>query len=981
MTLRKKIPLAVCVSLLLSANAALAAPPGTLDPNFSGDGVALADFNPLDASALAVLQQSDGKIVSAGYSAPVGSSDSTLVLARYNTSGALDTSFSGDGVMQVNMADGILASAVAQLSNGKLVTVGWVREVGSSDAMAIVRTNSNGSLDTSFSSDGVAVITAGNASVRGYAMAARADNSVLAAGCTNLGGATSDDFLLANINSVGVLDLNFGDGGSTITDIGGGTDCAYGTIKQKDGRIVLLGEADILRNGVASRDFGVVRYQSSGALDKSFSGDAKASTEFRTNDDAVARAGMQQKDGRLVMVGSSAPLTGGGNRDFAVARFLADGSLDSSFGGDGRVLTDIDGGIDVATGVIQQWDGKLLVAGTSDGDGVLVRYNSNGTLDTSFGVGGILITSLSGGLIVNGMVLQGDGQVVVAGHGFSSGREIMATLRYLFDDDDNDGIVDSADNCQFVANADQENHDTDEFGDACDDDDDNDGVLDVNDAFPLDPTESVDTDGDGTGNNADPDDDNDGVLDGVDPFPLDPFLLARAIGAKGDRAGYSVAMVGDVNSDGFADILVGIPKADVVLPPQTKKSLDVGSAVLLSGQDFETPLKIFSGAAKGDEFGSAVVALGDVNGDSVPDFAIGAPKTDEVDLLTGKIVKKDRGSVTIYSGADFSEIFPSLHGEAAGDSFGAVIAAAGDIVASDSRADFIIGAPKADGVDAVTLKPIKDAGAAYLYSGSDGLQQHKFMDAITAVKSNYFGSSLAVGADLNHDGVADIAIGAYRHDPLDPITLKPKKDAGSVFVYNSAAPYALIKQLDGEKAGDQFGYALAAVNEGADAFRDLLVGSPRADITVSGKKLKDAGRVQLFAADSGAALYSAQAVAPQAGALFGAAVAVAGDVDATGSESFVIGAPKTDTVVNGKKLKDAGQVLVRKTAAAGSAVFVVDGKIAGAQAGFAVAGGEDFNNDANDDVLIGSPFALFNKLSKAGIAEVISGKEASAVGP
>jgi uncharacterized delta-60 repeat protein len=452
MNLHKKLSVAVCMTVLLTTNNTLAAPPGTLDPNFSGNGVALADFNPLDASALAVLQQTDGKIVSAGYSAPVGSPDSTLVLARYNTNGALDTSFSGDGVMQVNMADGILAAAVNQLSSGKLVTVGWVREMGSSDAMAIVRTNSNGTLDTSFSSDGVAVITAGNASVRGYAMTARADGSVLAAGCTDLGGATSDDFLLANVNSVGVLDLNFGDGGSTITDIGGGTDCAYGTIKQKDGRIVLLGEADILRNGVASQRFwcGALSKQWR-ALDKSFSGDAKASTEFRANDNAVARAGMQQKDGRLVVVGSSAPSTGGGNRDFAVARFLANGSLDNSFGGDGRVLTDIDGGVDVATGVIQQWDGKLLVAGTSDGDGVLVRYNSNGTLDTSFGVGGILITSLSGGLVVNGMALQGDGQVVVAGHSFSAGREIMATLRYLFDDDDNDTILDVSDNCQFMS--------------------------------------------------------------------------------------------------------------------------------------------------------------------------------------------------------------------------------------------------------------------------------------------------------------------------------------------------------------------------------------------------------------------------------------------------------------------------------------------------------------------------------------------------
>ena len=971
----REVRMWLCASVMLAAsNMVAASPAGTLDAGFNGDGVALAGFNPWDASALAVLQQPDGKIVSAGYAAPSGSENKKMVVVRYNSNGTLDTSFNGIGVLSVNMSDGIRAAAVAQQTDGKLLTAGWVRQVGSNDVLAVARVKTNGTLDSSFGSGGVAMADAGSASARAYAVAAHSGGSVLAAGCTNKGGAARDDFMLVSFNSSGVLDNNFGSGGGTLTDIGGGTDCAYGIIKQKDGKLVLFGESSIVRDNIASRDFGVVRYNSNGTLDKSFSGDGKTNTEFRTNDDAVARAGIQQKDGKLVIVGSSAPLSGG-NRDFAIARYLANGSLDGSFGSGGKVRTDIAGTNDVATGVIQQWDGKLLVAGnSSNGDGVLVRYNTNGTLDSSFGAGGILITSLSGGLVINGLALQGDGQVVAAGFSFASGNYVMATLRYLFDDDDNDGILDTADNCQFVANADQANHDNDAMGDACDDDDDNDGVLDVNDAFPFDPTEWEDTDGDGIGNNADPDDDNDGVLDEDDPFPLDPFLLSRTIGAKGDMAGYSVAMVGDVNGDGYADILVGVPKADVVLPSQTKKSLDVGVAILLSGQDFVTPLHVFSGAAKGDEFGTTVTALGDVNNDGVPDFAIGAPKADEVDVLTGKMVKKDRGSITVYSGATFAEIFPPLNGDAAGDMFGSAIAAAGDVVGGDGHADFIVGAPKVDGVDPITLKPMKDAGAAYLYSGIDGTRQHIFTGA---AKDDNFGASIAGGADLDHDGVADIAIGAYRHDPLDPVTNKPRKDAGSVYIYSGVSPYNFISQLDGQRAGDYFGFAVASVNEGQDAFRDLLVGAPRADVTVGSKKYTDAGRVFLFA-NSGAPLYSVTANAPQAGALFGASLAAAGDVNASGGESFAVGAPKTDTIVSGKKLKDAGKVVVHSAAAGGAVVFAVDGKIAGGQAGFSVAGGEDFNKDTYSDVLIGSPFALFNKLAKAGIAEVISGKEASA---
>lgn len=954
---------------LVAANTAWAALPGALDPTFGSGGLAVSGFDPYNASGEAVIQQPDGQLVVAGYvdSTNPATDQKNLVLIRYSGfNGSRDPSFGTNGVVELSYGSGIRGAALARQSDGKLLVAGWVR-TALADKLAVVRLKVDGSLDTSFAGDGIATASVGTANARAFAVVPRGDGSVWVAGYTSSSGSNAEDFMLVRYTSSGQLDSNFGSGGGLLTDIGNGTDKAYAITRQSDGKVLLVGETSTEVAGVSSRDFGLVRYTYDGKLDSSFSGDGKVNTSFTAGDDAVARAAIQQKDGKLVVVGSSA--APGGDRDIAVVRYLQDGSLDPAFSGDGKVLTDLGGYDDVATGVIQQYDGKLLVSGSSsNGNSFLVRYNKDGTLDTGFGVGGKLVTSLANALVLNSMVQQADGQVVVAGYTYAAGKVVIAVLRYLFDDDDGDGVVDTVDNCQYVANADQINSDTDAFGDACDDDDDNDGVLDVDDAFPLDPTEWLDTDGDGIGNNADPDDDNDGVPDVDDPFPLDAFLLSRTTGdSKGDTAGYSVAMVGDVNGDGYDDLLVGAPKNGVILPGKTKVSASVGSAYLVSGATpggVQTVLHVFNGAAKGDEFGSTVAAIGDINSDGTPDFAIAAPKADQVDPVTGKVLVKDRGAVTVYSGADYSVLF-TLNGEAAGDGFGSAVTGV-------NGGNILVGAWKADGIDSLTLKPAKDAGAAYLYAGQTLL--HKFTGEAAG---DYFGYSLAAGSDLDHDAVPEVAIGAYKHNPLGSITGKPLADAGSVYVYSSAAPYTLVKRLDGAAKGDNFGFALAAINNGLDAFADLLVGSPGADV-VTDKKRVDAGQVSLFSDMTGAPAYTIHAVSPQAGARFGSALAWAGNVNGAGAEEFVVGAPKTDVItLAGMKLKDAGQISAH-SADTGAVVFTYDGRYKSGQAGFAVAGGGDQNNDGYADVMLGSPFAAWDGKTRAGVAEVISGKEASA---
>lgn len=974
-----------CIAFSVSP-VAVAALPGELDNGFDNDGMVVTGFTPYGATAEAVIQQPDGKLVVAGYvnATDPATDEKLLLLARYNGSnGALDTSFSGDGVNVFSFGNGIRASALAQQADGKLLAAGWVRTDGS-DALAVVRIRTDGSLDGSFGNGGIATASMGTANTRAFAVLAHSDGTVWVAGYTTLPGSDKEDFAMVRFRSNGELYSVFGSGGGLLTDISNDTDKAYAIIKQTDGKIVLLGEANVDVNGVRSRDFAVVRYSTSGKLDSYFSRDGKQTTSFAINDDAVARAAIQQKDGKLVVVGSS---DDGVDRDVAVVRYLQNGDLDSSFSGDGKVLTDFGGSDDVATGVVQQYDGKLLVSGfSSTGGSFLVRYLSNGSLDADFGNGGKLTVTATNTLAMNSMVQQADGQVVVAGYTYSAGKAVVALLRYLFDDDDSDGVVDTADNCRFVINPGQANHDSDAWGDACDDDDDNDGVKDVTDIFPFDPTESIDTDVDGIGNNADPDDDNDSVPDGSDPFPLNPFLLNRVTGDNhGDVAGYSVAMVGDVNSDGFADILVGAPNNDVILPPALKASLDVGSAYLVSGDTsggVPPILWAFNGRASGDRFGSVVRVVGDVNGDAVPDFAIAAPKADQFDPVTRKVLMKDSGAVTVYSGSDYSLLF-TLTGEAAGDNFGFSVTGAGDID-GDSRADILVGAWGNDRLDPVTLQFLKNTGAAYLYSSQMVMttdqptaQLHKFEGE---AKGDYFGYSVAAGSDLDHDTVNEISIGAYGHDPLDIVTNRLRVDAGGVYVYSVTAPdYSLITKLVGAAKGHHAGFAQAVINNGQDAFADLLIGSPGADIVTDRNRI-DAGQVSLFTDSTGVPAYTVRAVYPQIGARFGSALAAAGQVDGAGADEFVVGASRADvSTLTGVRLKDAGQITVFH-ADNGIPVFIYNGRYRGGRAGFSVAAGRDQNNDNYDDVLIGSPYALFGGLRSTGVVETISGKEASAAG-
>ncbi len=372
----------------------------------------------------AVAQQTDGKYVMAGWSDSGGTRDFAVV--RYNFDGSLDTTFgSGNGYVITAVGTGAdEAQDIRILSSGKILVQGYAINGGSND-IALVQYNSDGSLDTSFGGGTGRIMSGISGEDTGYAMNIQSDGKILVAG-TN-----GNDFLLARFNSNGSLDTSFGTSGRVTTDFAAGTDTARSIAMQSDGKIVLAGSAF---NSSTFNDFAVARYNSDGSLDTSFNSTGRVTVDFGSSTDQGYGLAIQN-DGRIIVNGFT---NSAGTTDNAIMRLTTAGALDTTFGGTGRVITAIGSGSDFAFDVKVQSDGKILSSGyasISGNDFTVVRYNANGTLDTSYGSGGIAVTNFSATTDDRGskMILQADGKVVLAGCTTQSGTYDLSLARYNAD--------------------------------------------------------------------------------------------------------------------------------------------------------------------------------------------------------------------------------------------------------------------------------------------------------------------------------------------------------------------------------------------------------------------------------------------------------------------------------------------------------------------------------------------------------------------
>jgi uncharacterized delta-60 repeat protein len=377
--------------------------------------------------AWAVAIQTDGKLVAAGESA------NGFALARYTTRGRLDSSF-GRGGKVVNHfpgRSGALAHAVAIQVDGKLVAAG---QGGYPSDFALVRYTRRGNLDPTFGRNGKVVTRFGPRSLEGArAVRIQANGRIVLAGC---GGDLINGhgpFTLARYTTAGRPDPSFGRGGKVQTSFGvRALACAFSEAIEADGKLVVAGRtsAGPLRDGT----FALARYTTRGRLDASFGRGGKVLTDLSCGSfDEVAVA--IQADGKIVAAGASD--RGGSSRDFALARYTANGRLDPSFGNGGKVLTDFGSSSDDTPFALAiQANGKLVVAGRSNARGnmdfALARYNQDGSLDPSFGLEGKVLTDFgsSSGDQAFALAIQADGRPVAAGWRYVRGRTNFALARY-----------------------------------------------------------------------------------------------------------------------------------------------------------------------------------------------------------------------------------------------------------------------------------------------------------------------------------------------------------------------------------------------------------------------------------------------------------------------------------------------------------------------------------------------------------------------
>jgi uncharacterized delta-60 repeat protein len=416
---RLGIALSLVLSLFIPAPAAHAEP-GDLDATFGGTGLVVADLDPRVGNLGGVAVREDGKIIVAGSAGPNGSpfppAADELRVMRYNPDGSLDTTFSGDGVDSVPISGSPFFTIVhVGLQSDEKIVVAY----GGIGPWSVVRFLAGGGVDSSFGSGGTISVSPGTGSREFRHMALQPDDRILLTGMATAVN-PRDRVAIVRLTADGTVDSGFGIGGAVLEPTPGTSPSADAVAVAPDGDVLLAGSAH--PPGQNWSQFLLMRFTSAGTRESAFGSDGYAHADFEIG--GIARAIGVDPLGRILLAGFAPdPDDTSGNEvaDFAAARFLDAGGLDPAFGTEGLTRVHVGDTLNVPGDLSVQPDGSVLLGGYREGASTVedawavVSLTEDGVADSSFGTGGVAITQIAGGGRILGMDLNPELRLMAVG--------------------------------------------------------------------------------------------------------------------------------------------------------------------------------------------------------------------------------------------------------------------------------------------------------------------------------------------------------------------------------------------------------------------------------------------------------------------------------------------------------------------------------------------------------------------------------------
>jgi len=384
------------------------------DASFGLNGIVISDFNNTNDQAVALGIQSNQKIILAGTT--IINDNTNFLMIRYNTDGTIDTSF---GINSNGRVVTDINNKQNILYNILILNDDKIILCGKTlTDITLVKYNENGIIDTTFGTNGMVITNILSSEIQAYSINIQNDNKIIVGGTIFTNNYSRTYFFIIRYNTNGTIDTSFANGNGYNTFLFSGTvNKAYDLSIQNDNKILMCGIT--LFN--SQYDLALLRINSNGIIDTTFGINGKITTNISIFESLFSLT--LQSDGKIIVAGET--LNDNYDTDICVIRYLSNGIIDTTFGNNGIVITNLNNtNNDTSkTVVIQQLD-KIIVAGYTYNEIyysiALVRYNTNGTLDKNFGLNGIFITNIdTNDTYSYALKIQSDDKILIGGYNFS----------------------------------------------------------------------------------------------------------------------------------------------------------------------------------------------------------------------------------------------------------------------------------------------------------------------------------------------------------------------------------------------------------------------------------------------------------------------------------------------------------------------------------------------------------------------------------